>query len=94
MLFLRKRRINCDFLMSLTVINVPPVCPFTRSHVLGQSLRSIRVVHRPKYKGPLSMDCRERGSHARGVYPTRDTLRMGTARVKQEEEDTRIIVID
>ena len=38
------------------------------------------------------MDCRERGSHARGVYPTHDTWRMGTARVKQEEEtDTRII---
>ena len=28
------------------------------------------------------------------VYPTRDTSRMGTARVKQEEEtDTKIIVI-
>ena len=40
-----------------------------------------------------SMDCRERGSHARGVYPTQYTSRMGTARVKQEEEaDTRIIV--
>ena len=38
------------------------------------------------------MGCRERGSHARGVYPTQDTSRMGTARVKQEEEeaDTRI----
>ena len=32
------------------------------------------------------MDCRDRGSHARGVYPTHDTSRMGTARVKQEEE--------
>ena len=31
------------------------------------------------------MDCRERGSHARGVYPT--------ARVKEEVgSDTRIIV--
>ena len=39
------------------------------------------------------MNYRERGSHARGVYPTRDTSRMGTARVKQEEEaDTRILV--
>ena len=39
------------------------------------------------------MDCRERGYHARGVYPTQDTSRMGTARVKQEEEaDMRIIV--
>ena len=34
-----------------------------------------------------------RGSHARGMHPTQDTSRMGTARVKQEEEaDTRIIV--
>ena len=39
------------------------------------------------------MDYRERGSHARSVYPTLDTSRMGTARVKQEEEaDTRIIL--
>ena len=38
------------------------------------------------------MDYRERGSRARGVYPTQDTLRMGTARVKKEEEtDTRIM---
>ena len=61
------------------------------------SLRLIPVVHRPKYKGSFSMECRERGSHGRGVYPTRtqDTSRMGTARVKQEEEaDTRIIVIE
>ena len=40
---------------------------------------------RPKYKGPLSMDYRERGSHARGVYPTQYTSTMGTARVKEEE---------
>ena len=32
------------------------------------------------------MDYRERGSHARGVYHTQDTPRMGTARVKQEEK--------
>ena len=30
------------------------------------------------------MSYRERGYHARGVYPTQDTSRMGTARVKQE----------
>ena len=34
------------------------------------SLKSIRVVQRSKYKGPLSIDCRDRGSHARGVYPS------------------------
>ena len=39
------------------------------------------------------MDCRERGSHARGVYPTEHNSRMGTARVKEEVgADTRIIV--
>ena len=49
-------------------------------------------VSRLKHKGPSSMDNRERRSHARGVYPTKDTSRMETARVKQEEEsDTRII---
>ena len=32
------------------------------------------------------MDCRERGSHARDVYPTQDTSRMRTASVKLEEE--------
>ena len=39
------------------------------------------------------MDCRERGSNARGLYPTQYTSRMGTARMKQEEEaDKRMIV--
>ena len=39
------------------------------------------------------MDCRERRSHARGVYLAKDTSQMGTARVKQDEEaDTEIIV--
>ena len=41
------------------------------------------------------MDCRERGSHAQGVYPTQYTSRMEKARVKEEEgADTRIIVKD
>ena len=45
-----------------------------------------------KYKGPSSMGCRERRSHARGVYPTQYTSHMRTARVKQEvERDTRIM---
>ena len=39
------------------------------------------------------MDCGDRGSRARSVYPTQDTSRMGTARVKEEVgEDTKIIV--
>ena len=47
---------------------------------------------RPKYKGPFSIDCRERGFHARGVYPAQYTSHMETARMKQEEgADTRII---
>ena len=57
--------------------------------ILGQSIRDL---HRPIYKGSFSIDCRERGSHARCVYPTQYTSRMGTARAKREEEaDTRII---
>ena len=32
------------------------------------------------------MECRERESHALGVYTTQDTSRMQTASVKQEEE--------
>ena len=52
-----------------------------------------RVVYRTKCERPLRMNHRERGSHARGVFPTQDTSRMGTARVKQEEEaDKRVIV--
>ena len=39
------------------------------------------------------MDCRERRSHARGVYPTQYTSLIGTARAKKEvESDTRIIL--
>ena len=45
-------------------------------------------------RGTSSMDCiGERGSHARGVYPTQYTSRRETARVKKEVgADTRIIV--
>ena len=39
-----------------------------------------------RYKGLLSMDNRERRSYSRGVYPTQDTYRKGTVRVKHEEE--------
>ena len=39
------------------------------------------------------MNCGERRSHARSVYPTQYTSRMGTAKVKQEVgADTKIIV--
>ena len=38
------------------------------------------------------MDYRERESHARGVYLTQYTSRMGTIMMKQEEEiDSRIM---
>ena len=36
----------------------------------GLKVRSILVVHRPKYKGPFSMDYEERRFHARGVSHT------------------------
>ena len=40
------------------------------------------------------MNRRERGSQEQGLYPTQDTSRMRTARVKREEKevDTKIIV--
>ena len=41
---------------------------------------------RPKYKGPFSIDNRERGSHAQGVYLTQYTSHMGTISVKEDEE--------
>ena len=38
------------------------------------------------------MDYRERRSHGLGVYPTQDTSRIRTVRMKQEKEaDTRIM---
>ena len=51
------------------------------------------ITMRQKYKGTSSMDCRDRGSHVRVVYPTQYTPRMGTAMVKQKVgTDTRTIV--
>ena len=38
------------------------------------------------------MDYRERGSNARGVNPTQYTLRIETARVKQEEDTNKRIM--
>ena len=51
-----------------------------------QWLRAIGFVRTLKYKGPFSIDYRERESHARGMYLTQDTSRTRTVRVKQEEE--------
>ena len=49
------------------------------------------MLQKIEMQGPFCMNCREQGSHARGVHPTQDTSRTGTARVKQEEEsDTRL----
>ena len=31
------------------------------------------MIKRLRYKGPFSVDYKERRSHARGVYPTQDT---------------------
>ena len=40
------------------------------------------------------MDYRDRGFHARGVYPTQDSSRIGTATMEQEEEaDTRTVKV-
>ena len=66
--------------------------PTQRITHLTQRLRMIQEDQNTR--GTFSMDYRERGSHARSVYPTQDTSRVGTARVKEEEEEaaTRIIV--
>ena len=40
------------------------------------------------------MNYRKRGSHARGVYPTQYTSRMGTLKVKQEEETNTGIMLE
>ena len=37
---------------------------------LKQSLVAARTLKTPKCKTPFSIDCRERGSYARGVYLT------------------------
>ena len=56
-------------------------------------LRCENVAKYRNTRGTSSMDCRERGSHARDVYPTHYTLRIDTARVKEEVgADTRILV--
>ena len=63
-------------------------------------LRGLRVFSRcedvakdQNTRGTSSIDCRERRSHVRGVYPTQYTSRMETARVKEEVgANTKIIV--
>lgn len=35
----------------------------------------------------------ERGSHAQRLYPTQDALRMGTARLKQEEKAATWVIV-
>ena len=53
------------------------------------------ITTRKKYKATSSINCRERGSHARGVYPKQYTSRMGTARAKQEVgADTSVLAIE
>ena len=48
---------------------------------------------RLKLNRRFSMDDRERGSYARDMYSIQDTSRMGTAKVKQEEETHKKIII-
>ena len=38
------------------------------------------------------MDCRERGSRARGVYPTQDTSHLRTERAKEGRKEGRNVV--
>ena len=50
------------------------------------------ITTRQKYKGTSSMNCRELGSHARGVYLTQYTSSMETARVREEEGADRSVI--
>ena len=50
-------------------------------------LPDIKVNSPRKNKGPSSMDCRERGSYERGVYPTQDTSRMETAKGRSRHQN-------
>ena len=62
---------------------------------LIQSLAAAKTLHKTEILCTFSMGYRERGYHARGVYPTQDTSHTGTARMKLEKEaDIRIIVKD
>lgn len=60
--------------------------------LISRSLAVLQFkLHRPKIQRLFSIDYRERGSHS-GAYPAQDNSRMGSARMKQEEEvDTKII---
>ena len=62
--------------------------------LISWSIAALRLkLYRPELQELFGMEHRERGSHARGMYPRQDTSHMGTSSVKQEEEaDTRIIV--
>ena len=63
--------------------------------VIDRIGRSVAMPRMPRNTRHHLVCCRERGSHARGVYPTQYTSCMGTARVKHEEEtDTSVIVIE
>ena len=59
------------------------------------SLVATKTLQKTEIQGEhlVCMDCRERASHARGVYLTQYTSSMETARVKEDVgADTRIIV--
>ena len=46
----------------------------------GRDHLGTRLFSGPKYKGPFSVDYRDRGSHVLSVYPTHDTSCMEIAR--------------
>ena len=82
--------LNCDY--CITILNYLP--KITDNIIIIIIIYFIAVLFyatkhdpkRPKYKEPISIDYRERKSHARGVYLIQYTSLMGTAKVKEEEE--------
>ena len=58
------------------------------------TLRQLRLIRFEK-QGQSRLHCRERRSHARGMYPTQDTSYMKIGRLKREgEADSTIIAKD
>ena len=47
----------------------------------------------PEIQGPFSVWTYKQVSYARGVYPTQETSRMGTARVQKQDEEADFRII-
>ena len=69
-----------------TTVNIIMIVFVIQPNGRQQRFRPLRAMFASKCKGSSSVYPWEQGSHARGVYLSQDTSRMGTARLKREEE--------